>query len=196
MSWLTVRMTFHNRSQGIAQTELYLNLYLSVTVTMTLHIADDCDLRWEAQTQVWVGKSWRWNMIFRRRHHLYSWSAELTSTIHRTQRITEAKWAWHSFLNLIAFINQSHLRVLMMRGVSEATHIPVQNPKPDVSIRKVQYFEHLMMMIISIYFFTPMPVFTHLHHWTVALQNWYVCASDSSLKSDWIQKQKQMILFQ
>ena len=91
MSWLTVRMTFHNRSQGIAQTELYLNLYLSVTVTMTLHIANDCDLQWEAQTQVWVGKSWRWNMIFRRRHHLYSWSAELTATIHRTQRITETK---------------------------------------------------------------------------------------------------------
>ena len=34
----------------------------------------------------------------------------------------------------------------MMRGVSEATHIPVQKPKPDVSIRKLQYCEHLIMM--------------------------------------------------
>ena len=31
-----------------------------------------------------------------------------------------------------------HLRVLMMRGVSEATHIPVQNPKPDARVRKLQ----------------------------------------------------------
>ena len=42
-----------------------------------------------------------------------------------------------------------HLRVLMMRGVSEATHIPVQNPKPDARVRKLQYFEHLVIIMIT-----------------------------------------------
>ena len=41
-----------------------------------------------------------------------------------------------------------NLRVLMMSGVSEATHIPVQKPKPEARVRKLQYFEHLMMMMI------------------------------------------------
>ena len=37
----------------------------------------------------------------------------------------------------------------MMRGVSEATHIPVQNPNPDARVRKLQYFEHLVIIMIT-----------------------------------------------
>ena len=37
----------------------------------------------------------------------------------------------------------------MMRGVSEATHIPVQNPNPDARVRKLQYFEHLVNIMIT-----------------------------------------------
>ena len=44
---------------------------------------------------------------------------------------------------------KSHLRVLMMRGVSEATHIPVQKPKPDARVKKLQYCEHLVMVMTT-----------------------------------------------
>ena len=44
---------------------------------------------------------------------------------------------------------KSHLRVLMMRGVSDATHIPVQKPKPDARVKKLQYCEHLVMVMTT-----------------------------------------------
>ena len=37
----------------------------------------------------------------------------------------------------------------MMRGVSDATHIPVQNPKPDARVKKLQYWEHLVMVMTT-----------------------------------------------
>merc|ERR1719219_3306316 len=43
-----------------------------------------------------------------------------------------------------AGVSKEKLRVLMMSGVSEATHIPVQNPKPDARVKKLQYWEHLV----------------------------------------------------
>ena len=58
---------------------------------------------------------------------------------------------WKQLLSKTKQTNKQthHLRVLMMRGVSEATHIPVQNPKPDARVRKLQYFEHLVIIVIT-----------------------------------------------
>jgi len=42
-----------------------------------------------------------------------------------------------------AGVSREKLRVLMIRGVSEATHMPVQKPNPEVRTRKLQYCEHI-----------------------------------------------------
>jgi len=40
-----------------------------------------------------------------------------------------------------AGVNKWKLKVLMISGVSQATHIPVQKPKPEERRRKKMYFE-------------------------------------------------------
>ena len=50
-------------------------------------------------------------------------------------------------INNIINDTNTNLRVLMIRGVSEATHMPVQKPNPDVRTRKLQYCEHLAIIM-------------------------------------------------
>ena len=38
-------------------------------------------------------------------------------------------------------MKKNNLKVLMISGVSQATHIPVQKPKPEERRRKKMYFE-------------------------------------------------------
>ena len=38
-------------------------------------------------------------------------------------------------------MKENNLKVLMISGVSQATHIPVQKPKPEERRRKKMYFE-------------------------------------------------------
>ena len=90
-------------------------------------------LLWEVQRLVWAGRSWGLRVFFSK-VHFFRIAVFINSITNTT-------------INNIINDTNTNLRVLMIRGVSEATHMPVQKPNPDVRTRKLQYCEHLAIIM-------------------------------------------------